>query len=46
MKSDLDVKIEADLTESINDINKGVLIPPTKEISSGITKLLDRKSVV
>ena len=40
MKSDLDVKIEANLTETINDINKEIVIPPTKEISSGITKLL------
>ena len=40
MKNDLEVKIEADLTEPINDINKEIIIPPTKEISSGITKLL------
>ncbi len=41
MKSRIEIKAEANLTKTIDDINTNVIIPPTQEVSKGITKLLN-----
>lgn len=35
-----EIKVEADLTKSAENITNSVIIPPTSEASKGITKLL------
>lgn len=40
MNNNLDIKIEADLSKPIDDINSEIVMPPVKTISSSVTKLL------
>jgi len=40
MDAKIDIKAEANLTKPIEEITTSVVIPPTKEVANGVTKLL------